>query len=158
MSCSAFTDRPARPDTTTAEKLTISHALQGRAWLVVIVIGVTVASFTNFVLSDDQAALDWLYLGGLAAAFAAMVVGIRLQSAPREVVRGWSLIAAGMFCYLAGESLWAWYARTRRDPFPSIADVFFLSGLTAMIVGSIMLVAARREYVDRAVQCGRHQD
>ncbi len=130
----------------------IESSLRRDAWIFALVAGVAIAVLTNFVLPDDHAALDWLYLGGLLAASLLMVVGIRSWSAPKAVVRGWSLIAVGMFLYFAGESVWTWYARTDRDPFPSIADALFLSGLGAMIVGSIMLVVARRDHVDRAVQ------
>ncbi len=135
---------PAPPTSTT---------VRGRwAWVAFLVLGTVVSATTNFVIPDGHAVLDWSYLGALAASGAAVLVGIRLWKPPPSVRRGWSILAAGILLYLAGDVLWVWYARRGLEPFPSPADVLFVGGSLVMVAATMLLVASRRNDVDRPTQ------
>ena len=74
----------------------------------------------------------------LVFAFVALLVlAVRRIEGPGR--RGWVLIAAGQVIVAAGEALWAVYAVTERDPFPSPADLLFLTGFLVTAGGAAML-------------------
>jgi signal transduction histidine kinase len=73
-------------------------------------------------------------------AIVAIVVGVRRYrpSAPHA----WLLIAGGLLAYMAGDTLWAVYEFTGRDPFPSPADFLYLLGYP--LIGAGLIVGIRR--------------
>lgn len=134
----------ARPDQ--ARRSIVSFA-----WLWVVIVGIALSAVTNFVLPDDHGWLDALYLGTLACSTLAMAAGTFTWSAPRSVTRAWRLMAVGMLLYLLGEATWIWYARRDLEPFPSVADAFFLAGVASMITAAFLLARTRRDRSDVTV-------
>jgi signal transduction histidine kinase len=89
-----------------------------------------------------------VYPAAELVAILAVVIGIRhyRPSAPRA----WLLIAAGLGAYLIGDTIWGVYATLDRDPFPSIADAFYLAAYPLMAAGLLVAVMRRRPFgVDR---------
>lgn len=73
------------------------------------------------------------------SAVAAIVIGIRLQR-PRAA-GAWYLIAAGQLLFVAGDVVWAVFEfALHSEPFPSVADVLYLSGYPVLAVGLLRLV------------------
>jgi hypothetical protein len=67
---------------------------------------------------------------------------------PGNPVRGsWSLLAAGLFVLTLGEATEAFYVVVRRvdDPFPSLADAFFLLAYPLLMAAFVTFVRAYRE-------------
>jgi hypothetical protein len=67
---------------------------------------------------------------------------------PGNPVRGsWSLLGVGLFVLTLGEATEAWYVVVRRvdDPFPSLADVFFLLAYPLLMAAFVTFVRAYRE-------------
>jgi signal transduction histidine kinase len=59
-------------------------------------------------------------------AILAIVVGVRLYRPQAPLA--WLLIAGGLALWTVGDLLWSVYELAGRDPFPSLADVFYLDG------------------------------
>lgn len=78
-----------------------------------------------------------LLLGG----FAATACALRLTR------RSWRLMAAGLWCFAAGQSVLVYFQLIRHQPtpFPSPADIFFLAGvfLMALALGAFLLELSR---------------
>jgi signal transduction histidine kinase len=81
-----------------------------------------------------------LYPFAELGAIVAIVVGVRRYrpAAPQA----WLLIAGGLLAYMAGDTLWAVYELTGRDPFPSPADFLYLLGYP--LIGAGLIVGIRR--------------
>ncbi|QIK37274.1 hypothetical protein GWK36_03900 [Caldichromatium japonicum] len=52
---------------------------------------------------------------------------------------GWRLITFGILCYLVGELIWLSYDLRGLDPFPSLADLFYLANIPLMFAGILRL-------------------
>jgi signal transduction histidine kinase len=83
-----------------------------------------------------------VYPAADALAVLAVVVGVHRYrpAAPWA----WRLIAAGLFAYLVGDFLWGVYATLDRDPFPSVADAFYLAAYPLIAAGLAVAVIRRR--------------
>jgi signal transduction histidine kinase len=56
----------------------------------------------------------------------------------------WCLVAAGLFAFFLGEATWDIYAiGLGQDPFPSLADLFYLSGYVILAAGVLLLIRGR---------------
>lgn len=55
----------------------------------------------------------------------------------------WILMAVGQASFVAGDLLWNWYAAIGEEPFPSLADVLYLSGYPFIAVGLFTLIRRR---------------
>jgi signal transduction histidine kinase len=81
-------------------------------------------------------------------AVSAVLVGVRRfrPAAPWA----WLFIAAALVAYLIGDTIWGVYAVLDRDPFPSIADAFYLGAYPLLAAGLVVAVLRRRPFgVDR---------
>jgi signal transduction histidine kinase len=88
---------------------------------------------------------ELLYVLGELLTVAAIVVGVRwYRPAVREA---WLLIAGGIAFWVVGDAVWGYYAVVGDDPFPSVADAFYLTGYVALAAG--LLIAARARFVER---------
>ena len=77
----------------------------------------------------------------LAAAIGGVVVARR--SAPRERAAWWAL-AGGLVAYAGGEIVWRFvYAEQAAPPYPSFADVLWLTTYPLFYVGVMLLIRAR---------------
>ena len=113
--------------------------MKSRVWGIAGAIGAAATATYFFLMSPLR---DHLYTAiGLAAA-AAIVVGIRIN---RPAFRlPWYLFAAGQLSFVAGDFLFTLYeAYLRIEPFPSVADVFYLAGYPLWGTGLWLLIRRR---------------
>ena len=78
----------------------------------------------------------------VAAAGASGVAARRGRGTAR---RAWWLIAAGALCSAIGDAIWSFdeLVLHNPDPFPSVADVFYLALIPLLLVGVLRLSSAR---------------
>jgi signal transduction histidine kinase len=117
-----------------------------RLWRLAALAGLTLTA--AYALLPLGLAMRDLILYTLAelGAIAAIVVGIRRHgpAAPSA----WLLIAAGLAAFTAGDVLWVIYELVGRDPFPSPADVFYLSGYPLLAAGLVVGIRLRTPATD----------
>jgi hypothetical protein len=90
-------------------------------------------------------------LGELAAALAATVAcGVAAKHTSSRPSR-WVLLGASSFAWAAGETVWAYYDLVRgvSVPFPSLADVGFLSAVPLAVAGLLLFPSSPRRTADR---------
>ena len=118
--------------------------MQGRSrffWRVYLVLGAVAVA--TYLLIPAGAARDGLAteLIGLSAVLA-IVVGVYLYR-PRAA-SAWLLLAAGQLAFVVGDALFAYQEYVAHaSPFPSIADVCYLSGYPLLGAGLALLIRAR---------------
>jgi len=93
------------------------------------------------VLLPDTTARSLLYDGIAASAVIAIVIGLWLHKPANALP--WMLIGLGVLAFVAGEVTWEVYSYLQQDPFPSIADFFYLSGYPLVAAGVLLLVRGR---------------
>src|SRR5664280_3022442 len=118
--------------------------MQGRSrffWRVCLVLGA--AAVAAYLLIPAGAARDGFAteLIGLSAVVA-IVIGVYLYR-PRAA-SAWLLLAAGQLAFVVGDALFAYQEYVAHaSPFPSIADVYYLSGYPLLATGLALLIRAR---------------
>jgi len=89
---------------------------------------------------------DALYCLIGASGAAAILVGVRRNRPDRP--HAWHLIGAGTAVWVAADALYAWYEHVELiDPFPSLADVFYLA--VYPLFGAGLLLLARNRGTER---------
>jgi signal transduction histidine kinase len=110
----------------------------GRAWGVYLVLG-GAAVAAHFGLGLTPLAQNVLYDAIGLSAVVAIVIGIRLQR-PRAA-GAWYLIASGQLLFVIGDVVWGVFEfALHSEPFPSVADVLYLSGYPVLAGGLLRLV------------------
>jgi signal transduction histidine kinase len=101
------------------------------------------AAIAAFVAFAGGVAGAVLFESIAASAVVAVLVGARLRR-PRQRAP-WLLVAGGLGAWVAGEATWDVYELgLGRDPFPSPADFFYLSGYPLLAAGIFLLVRRGR--------------
>lgn len=115
-----------------------------KAWL-----GLGMAMVVAYFMLPTQELQDYLYqLPGMLAALA-VVAGVVIHRPPDR--RPWLILATGLALSSAGD--WTWVILDRvygLEPFPSVADVFYLAGMGLVAVALLWLVRGRVPGGDRA--------
>jgi signal transduction histidine kinase len=118
-----------------------------RAWLAFLLAG-TVALALYFVVPSDVSRAV-IYDGLSLAAVVAIIAALR--SMPAEDRRHWTLIGAAAAMALAGNVTWDLFELVlHQEPFPSVADVFFLAEYPLLAAGFLVIVRLRTGGKDRA--------
>ncbi|AEV83579.1 signal peptide protein [Actinoplanes sp. SE50] len=109
-----------------------------RWWLVA---GVSVTGGCALLPSSGLAAnLGYNAIGLLAAL--AVLAGVRLHRPERA--RAWYWLSAGQAATVTGDLLWEYFQYiAHQDPFPSVADVFYLSAYPMLAAGLWLLFRGR---------------
>ncbi|MFN0096254.1 MAG: putative bifunctional diguanylate cyclase/phosphodiesterase [Dehalococcoidia bacterium] len=98
------------------------------------------------ILPEGQAELAVADLSVAAAAFVASACAFsaaRKQSGAER--RGWLLLGAGLSIWTLAEVVWSFYDLVLlQDPFPSLADVFYLGAAPPLLVGVTILSSPGR--------------
>ncbi|MBN2146313.1 MAG: GAF domain-containing protein [Anaerolineales bacterium] len=104
--------------------------------------------FASQLIQDEQAAI-WLSdisfpITSLLTTLASGYAALRLRSTSRQLAIAWGLIALGYFFNTLAEIIWGIIELALgRDPFPSLADFFYLLLYPCLIAGVLMLPRAR---------------
>jgi signal transduction histidine kinase len=118
-------------------------------WRWAVLAGVVLAALYAFGPSEPVWVRELVvYPAAELVAVLSVVIGVRQYrpSAPWA----WLLIAAGLVAYLVGDTIWGVYATLDRDPFPSVADAFYLAAYPLLAAGLFVAVMRRRPFgVDR---------
>ena len=126
----------------------LRHIVQfDTAWKVWL--GLGLAMVLGYFALPSQQAQDYLYqVPGMLSALA-VVAGVLLYRPIDR--RPWLVLAAGLALTSAGD--WTWVILDRVygiEPFPSVADVFYLAGMGLVAVALLWLVRGRVPGGDRA--------
>jgi diguanylate cyclase (GGDEF)-like protein len=98
-------------------------------------------------LETGSQAQNLLYDVVGASAVAAALFGAWRNRPDRRLP--WILMAAGQATFVAGDLLWNYFAAIGEEPFPSMADVLYLSGYPFIALGLFMLIRRRMGDGDR---------
>jgi diguanylate cyclase (GGDEF)-like protein len=110
----------------------------GRLWLVWLLIGGLGAAICPLLPDDNYAADFGFELVGIASVIA-VLVGVRRNRPPRRTL--WYWFAGGLGTWVLGDITWAVYQFVlHRTPFPSLADVFYLSAYPPLVAGLWLLL------------------
>lgn len=87
-----------------------------------------------------------------AAGIAFFASALLLRHGRVQPLAGWRLLAIGLGLLLLGEVIWAFQEAILRieDPFPSVADIAWLSGLAGLLAGLIITWRYLKINLDRA--------
>ena len=89
-----------------------------------------------------------LYNALSLAAAVALFAGARLHRPSRRLP--WYLLAVGQLLFTVGDQAWDFFEFVRHiNPFPSMADVFFLAGYPFLGLGVLLVVRSRNPRRDR---------
>ncbi|MEZ5383465.1 MAG: EAL domain-containing protein [Microthrixaceae bacterium] len=98
-------------------------------------------AITTYLLVPYSATSELVIYNGMVAT-TAVVALLGARRLPRSVRAPWMLVALSLAGFLVGELLWWWFGHLGIDPFPSIADGFFL-GAYVPLAGAAVLLNAR---------------
>ncbi len=116
-------------------------------WLIFLALGAL--GLLAFALTPSQGWQDIVYLVVVGCGPLAILYGVRRHRP--MLVAPWYWMAGGLTLLFIGDAIYAWYEDVAgTDPFPSIADVFFLAAYPALAYGIHLLVRARERRLDRA--------
>ena len=121
---------------------------RSNAWWIYCVSGI--AGTLVYVLLPYPATRDLILYPALAiSAMVAVVIGVRINRPSRSLV--WYLFAVSLLMFTIGDTIFSFYEHVlEADPFPSLADVFYLGGYLPVIVGLLGLARGRTSGGDRA--------
>ncbi|HEY0003088.1 MAG TPA: bifunctional diguanylate cyclase/phosphodiesterase [Actinoplanes sp.] len=125
----------------------------GQLWRWWLAIGVLATAAFSFVPAGTVAWSIALDAVGLAAGLA-ILVAVRVHRPDRPAM--WYWIAAGQFAAVFGDITYGYYQFVlEQEPYPSLADVFYLASYPLNVTGLLLLVRRRRgtaaEIIDAAI-------
>ena len=116
------------------------------AWSL-ICLGVLSALMYLTLSAGTLESVGYLLVAGIGVAMS--VIGACLVRGSRR--RVWVILAVGQVLYFAGDVLWVIYEQILHiAPYPSIADVVYLTRYPMLMVGLMWLIRGRRRGRDRA--------
>jgi diguanylate cyclase (GGDEF)-like protein len=135
-------------DRTVLSRFPLTRAMPAPSspWLVYLGIG-AVLLLVHAALETGSLPQSFLYDGIGASAVAVALIGVWRHRPER--VAPWLLMAAGQGLFVAGDLAWNWFEIIGVDPFPSIADVLYLSGYPFIALGLFLLIRRRLAGGDR---------
>jgi signal transduction histidine kinase len=99
------------------------------------------------VASGHVVARNVLYNAAELGAIVAVVVGVR-RYRPRAPY-AWLLVAGGIVMLFVGDTIWAVYEISGRNPYPSSADIFYLASYPLFAAGLAVATRKRMPIIDR---------
>jgi len=111
-----------------------------RAWLAFLAWGALVMSAYPFIPVGSLR--DVVFLAAPISSVGAILLGVRLHRPARRAP--WYLMAGGFALWVLADALYGWYANVLKvDPFPSLADVFYLAGYPLLALALGLLIRVR---------------
>jgi PAS domain S-box-containing protein len=117
------------------------------AWAVFLVAGLVVSAV--YFLMPGSTWQNLSYDGLSLGAAVALVAGARMHKPDRRLP--WYLMAAGQLLLTVGDVAWDYFELVKHleAPFPSMADLFYLTGYPLLGLGLFMAVRSRNRERDR---------
>ncbi|WP_432543945.1 putative bifunctional diguanylate cyclase/phosphodiesterase [Kineococcus sp. SYSU DK002] len=120
-------------------------------WRGYLVVGAAVAAAAVALPAGPLRAVLYLLVAGGSGA--AILVGLRRHRPARRLP--WLLLAAGQLCSAAGEAVYYWLELVRRvEPYPSVADAFFVAAFPLLCAGILTLTGRRPVSATDRVEVG----
>ena len=123
------------------ERAVDARAGDARLWQAALVAGLVLCVAYTAVPEESAARNLVIYPLTELGAIIAILVGIRRYRP--DAPQAWLLIAAGLFAYLVGDVIWGVYEVVDRDPWPSVADAFYLAGYPLVAAGLVVGIRHR---------------
>jgi signal transduction histidine kinase len=120
---------------------TVRHRDTVLWWTAVAAFASLVVTDTLLLLADSPLHDAVTYPGVEALAVVCILLGVRRFRPARP--EAWLAIAAGVFVWFLGDLTWGIYEWIGNDPFPSIADFFYLAGYPLMALGLVLAIRSR---------------
>lgn len=115
----------------------------------VVYLAVVTLALLWLILAHSNSVRAAIFVAIAASAPAAVLIGIRANRPERPLI--WHLIALGLAVNAVAETLWYFYDFVLDvEPFPSPADVFYLSAYPLLAAGLICLIKERPTQNNRA--------
>ncbi|WP_239152045.1 putative bifunctional diguanylate cyclase/phosphodiesterase [Virgisporangium aurantiacum] len=109
-------------------------------WLGWLLCGIT--SVAVYLQLPDGLTASVLYEVIGAASAVGILVGVRLNRPARPWI--WYWFAAGQGTWVVGDIIWTYYVYgLHEEPYPSVADAFYLSAYPMLLAGLVLLVRHR---------------
>jgi diguanylate cyclase (GGDEF)-like protein len=118
-----------------------------RPWLAYSA-AVLAAMVAFLLLPAGTLSQDMLYDAVAVSAAIAILLGVHIHRPAHPWP--WRLLALGQLSFFLGDVLWVIYAELGEDPFPSLADVFYLAGYPIMALGLLVGIRNRLGGGDRS--------
>ncbi|HSK95148.1 MAG TPA: GGDEF domain-containing protein [Euzebyales bacterium] len=98
----------------------------------------TIAMIVYFGASETAQSAVYLLISVLAA-----VIVLAVPGRTSDAALGWRCIGVGWLLSAGGDAIWTWHELvSHTPPFPSVADIAYLSGYVAYAAGLLMLARA----------------
>ena len=120
--------------------MTRPNKLRVSLWMGYLAIGALML-VVHAALDTGSQSQSFLYDAIGASAVAVALIGVWRNHPDRPVP--WILLAAGQGLFVAGDLLWNWFEVVGEKPFPSMADVLYLSGYPFIALGLLLLIRRR---------------
>ena len=109
-------------------------------WMAYLAIGALML-VVHAALGTGSQSQSFLYDAIGASAVAVALIGVWRNHPDRPLP--WIFMAAGQGLFVAGDLLWNWFEVIGEKPFPSMADVLYLSGYPFIALGLLLLIRRR---------------
>ena len=139
-------ERSVPPETATKMPMNRLASLRVPLWMAYLAVG-GLLLVVHASLETGSLTQSYLYDAIGASAVSVALIGI-WRNRPEQRLP-WILIAAGQALFVAGDLLWNWYEVIGEDPFPSMADVLYLTGYPIIALGLLLMIRRRVADGDR---------
>lgn len=133
----------------------ISRALfrQHERWLwLAFLLGGLLAAIPSYLLISSDATSDLVYTFAGMVTVVAMLFGIWLYQPVNRLP--WWLLVLGTALQALGDLTWAIYELVLGviSPFPSVGDIFYLTGYLVLFIGILLLLRTQTELMNNAIR------
>ena len=139
-------ERSVPPETATKMPMNRLASLRVPLWMAYLAVG-GLLLVVHASLETGSLTQSYLYDAIGASAVSVALIGIWRNRPDQRLP--WILIAAGQALFVAGDLLWNWYEVIGEDPFPSMADVLYLTGYPIIALGLLLMIRRRVADGDR---------
>ena len=139
-------ERSVPPEIATKMPMNRLASLRVPLWMAYLAVG-GLLLVVHASLETGSLTQSYLYDAIGASAVSVALIGIWRNRPDQRLP--WILIAAGQALFVAGDLLWNWYEVIGEDPFPSMADVLYLTGYPIIALGLLLMIRRRVADGDR---------
>jgi signal transduction histidine kinase len=122
------------------------HAGDDRRWRIAVLAALLVLAVFTAIPPDSVEIRTVVNAAADLAAVALILVGVRRYRPERP--KAWLLLAGGLGAWMIADSIFGAYQSAGEDPYPSVADVFYLLGYGLLVAGLLRAVRVRSPVFD----------